>query len=91
VKLPDAKNLFAKKFACSTTIVKGANKDPDVIDIQGDVIDGLIEFLNEKWQISEDSIIVEEEKKPPKPQPPALGVGKKSKSKKDESSDDDDD
>jgi hypothetical protein len=67
--------------------VKGVNKEPDVIDIQGDMVDDLIDFLNEKWQISEDSIIVEEEKKPAKQAAAAPVKGKKKA--KDEDSDDD--
>jgi translation initiation factor 1 (eIF-1/SUI1) len=75
VKLPDASKLFAKKFSCGCSVIKGAAGD-DEINVQGDFTDDLIDFITEKWevvflfcgmltfgQISDDSISLEDKTK----------------------------
>jgi len=61
VKLPEASKLFAKKFSCGSSVVKAPNGD-DEIDVQGDFTDDIIEFLMEKWEVPEDSIITDDGK-----------------------------
>eukprot|EP01116_Phalansterium_solitarium_P007048 TRINITY_DN19523_c0_g1_i1.p1 TRINITY_DN19523_c0_g1~~TRINITY_DN19523_c0_g1_i1.p1 ORF type:complete len:178 (-),score=55.72 TRINITY_DN19523_c0_g1_i1:150-683(-) len=54
IKLSDASKLFAKKFSCGASVIKGEGEEE--IDIQGDVVDDLVDYLEEKWQINDDSI-----------------------------------
>jgi len=64
VKLTDASKVFAKRFSCGSSVLKGPAGE-DEIDVQGDIIDDLILFLEEKWQISEDSVFVDDKPKKP--------------------------
>jgi len=59
VKLPEAAKLMAKKFSCGASVVKGTAGEEE-IDVQGDITDDLIDFLNEKWQISDDAIFTDD-------------------------------
>jgi len=60
IKLTDAARVFAKKFSCGASVIKGAEEE---IDVQGDIIDEMVDFLEEKWEISEDSIVVNDKAK----------------------------
>jgi len=64
IKLSDASKVFAKKFSCGSSVVKGTNGE-DEIDVQGDIIDDMIDFLEEKFNISEDSIVRDDKAKKP--------------------------
>lgn len=57
IKPKDATKALASKFSCG---VAGRGK-ADEIDIQGDFKKDLPSFLQEKWNIPEDSIVVVEE------------------------------
>jgi len=61
VKLSDASKLFGKKFACGASVVK--NNNDEEINVQGDIIDDIIDFMHEKWNIDEDSIVIDDKKK----------------------------
>jgi translation initiation factor 1 (eIF-1/SUI1) len=51
VKLGDAAKAMGKKFACGSSVVKNAQNE-DEINVQGDVLDDLVDFLKEKWNVS---------------------------------------
>lgn len=55
VKLPEAAKAFSKRFACGAAVVTAADGRPE-IDIQGDVAEDLVQFLQERFHISEDDI-----------------------------------
>jgi len=58
VKLSEAAKVFAKGFSCGASVVRSAS-DEEEIDIQGDIVDDLIQMISTKWKISDKSIIVE--------------------------------
>jgi translation initiation factor 1 (eIF-1/SUI1) len=47
---------MAKKFSCGASVVKNPNGTEE-IDVQGDFTDELIEFMAEKFKVSELSQI----------------------------------
>mmetsp|Transcript_30927 Transcript_30927/g.51217 ORF Transcript_30927/g.51217 Transcript_30927/m.51217 type:complete len:214 (+) Transcript_30927:42-683(+) len=53
-----AAKLFGKKFACGSAFQKGKNGLPDQIEIQGNCIDGLPQFISEKFGVSLCEILV---------------------------------
>jgi len=61
VKLPEAAKLFAKKFSCGSSVVKSPGGE-DEIDVQGDFTDDIVDFVMEKWDVPEDSIICDDGK-----------------------------
>eukprot|EP01114_Cavostelium_apophysatum_P022397 TRINITY_DN808_c0_g1_i1.p1 TRINITY_DN808_c0_g1~~TRINITY_DN808_c0_g1_i1.p1 ORF type:complete len:208 (+),score=51.80 TRINITY_DN808_c0_g1_i1:26-625(+) len=66
IKLTDASKVFAKRFSCGSAVIK-MDAGGEEIDVQGDVLDDMIDFLEEKWQISDDSVIIDDKpKKGPK-------------------------
>jgi translation initiation factor 1 (eIF-1/SUI1) len=44
--MKETSKIFSKKFACSSSITEG-----DTIEMQGDLIFDLIEFLAEKYKV----------------------------------------
>lgn len=48
IKLADAAKLFAKKFSCGSSVVKGPLTEE--IDVQGDVKEEIVDFMLEKWE-----------------------------------------
>lgn len=61
IKLEVAAKQFRQKFSCGASVVKGI-ADSEEIDVQGDFVDEIVEMIQENFQISEDSIVVEEPK-----------------------------
>eukprot|EP01026_Neomeris_dumetosa_P068655 TRINITY_DN67346_c0_g1_i4.p2 TRINITY_DN67346_c0_g1~~TRINITY_DN67346_c0_g1_i4.p2 ORF type:complete len:192 (-),score=39.16 TRINITY_DN67346_c0_g1_i4:207-782(-) len=56
IKLSEAAKLFGKKFACGSSVVKCTSApDKEQIDIQGDVLDGVVELVMKQY--SEDKEI----------------------------------
>jgi density-regulated protein DRP1 len=49
VKLSDAAKKLGKKFACGASVIKDAS-NREQIDVQGDVMDELAEFLCKEWR-----------------------------------------
>ncbi len=62
IKLSDASKLFAKKFSSGASVSK---EKPDEVDVQGDVLDEMIEFILQQWKdkISEEHVFVLEDNK----------------------------
>ncbi|CEL94144.1 unnamed protein product [Vitrella brassicaformis CCMP3155] len=57
VKLDKASKVFSKAFSCGAAVVKGAPGQPDEIDIQGDVEDGLEEVILRTFpEVDDDKI-----------------------------------
>eukprot|EP00741_Cyanophora_paradoxa_P015732 tig00020904_g15188.t1 len=54
VRLQDAAKLFAKKFSCGASVVKGPVADE--IDIQGDVKEDVVDIVLENFDVPEDRI-----------------------------------
>eukprot|EP00898_Chlorokybus_atmophyticus_P008794 jgi/Chlat1/8916/Chrsp92S08215 len=54
VKLSDAAKKFGKKFACGASVVKDAT-GKDQIDVQGDYLVDITEFIVETWKSVPDS------------------------------------
>lgn len=48
VKLAEAAKKFGKKFACGASVVKDAS-NKEQIDVQGDCMDELVEFLVKEY------------------------------------------
>jgi len=61
VKLPEASKLFAKKFSCGASVVKSPTGEEE-IDVQGDFTDDIVDFVMEKWEVPEDSILCDDGK-----------------------------
>eukprot|EP01111_Echinosteliopsis_oligospora_P002127 TRINITY_DN1310_c7_g1_i1.p1 TRINITY_DN1310_c7_g1~~TRINITY_DN1310_c7_g1_i1.p1 ORF type:complete len:186 (+),score=57.03 TRINITY_DN1310_c7_g1_i1:74-631(+) len=62
IKLGDAAKLFAKKFSCGSSVVKGPTVEE--IDVQGDVLHEIVEFILEKYeQIDINSVFMVEDGK----------------------------
>eukprot|EP01024_Parvocaulis_polyphysoides_P059030 TRINITY_DN6373_c1_g1_i1.p2 TRINITY_DN6373_c1_g1~~TRINITY_DN6373_c1_g1_i1.p2 ORF type:complete len:226 (+),score=42.95 TRINITY_DN6373_c1_g1_i1:525-1202(+) len=50
VKMSEAAKLFGKKFACGSSVVKSTSApDKEQIDIQGDVLDGVVELIMKQY------------------------------------------
>ena len=50
VKLGEAAKAFGKKFACGSSIVKDDTRpDKEQIDVQGDVMEELAEYVLAQW------------------------------------------
>eukprot|EP01025_Chloroclados_australasicus_P046891 TRINITY_DN518_c1_g2_i1.p2 TRINITY_DN518_c1_g2~~TRINITY_DN518_c1_g2_i1.p2 ORF type:complete len:221 (-),score=35.28 TRINITY_DN518_c1_g2_i1:523-1185(-) len=68
VKLSEAAKLFGKKFACGSSVVKCTSApDKEQIDIQGDVLDGVVELIMKQYSqdrgIPKSAILFIESKK----------------------------
>jgi density-regulated protein DRP1 len=55
VKLADAAKVMSKKFSCGASVVKGV-VGGDEIDVQGDIVEDVIDLLMNHFKISESSI-----------------------------------
>eukprot|EP00249_Psilotum_nudum_P000880 c13046_g1_i1 orf=394-969(-) len=66
IKLTDASKKFGKKFASGASVVKGVT-DKEQIDVQGDIMYDIVEFITETWKnVPEESIFfIEDGKKVP--------------------------
>ncbi|GAQ80707.1 Translation initiation factor SUI1 family protein [Klebsormidium nitens] len=63
VKLGDASKKFGKKFASGSSVVKGPT-EKEQIDVQGDFLYDICEFITETWkEIPESAIYVMEDGK----------------------------
>lgn len=49
-KLSDVSKAFAKKFSCGASVVKTPTGE-EQIDIQGDVLNDIVDFLVEKFKV----------------------------------------
>ncbi|CAM6046292.1 unnamed protein product [Sphagnum compactum] len=56
IKLSDASKKLGKKFASGASVVKGPT-EKDQIDVQGDIMYDLAEFITETWQNVPESAI----------------------------------
>ena len=66
-----AAKVFGKKFACGSGFQKGKNGLPDEIEIQGNYVEKLPAFIEEKYGIEQSSMkIVDGSKKPKGPKDP---------------------
>jgi len=59
VKLSDAASIFKKKFSCGASVVKGP-LGGDEIDIQGDIVDEVIDLLASHFKISDNALFTME-------------------------------
>ncbi|XP_002976413.2 translation machinery-associated protein 22, partial [Selaginella moellendorffii] len=66
VKLADASKKLGKKFASGASVVKGPT-EKEQIDVQGDILLDIVEFITETWQNIPESAIyfIEDGKKVP--------------------------
>lgn len=71
VDMTAAAKVFGKKFACGSAFQKGKNGLPDAIEIQGNYVDDLPPFIEEKYGIDQASMkVVDGSKKPKGPKDP---------------------
>lgn len=63
IKLSDASKKFGKKFASGASVVKGPT-EKEQIDVQGDFMYDIVEFITETWNsVPESSVFVMEDGK----------------------------
>jgi len=71
VDMTAAAKVFGKKFACGCAFQKGKNGLPDAIEIQGNYVEVLPPFIEEKYGIEQSSMkVVDGSKKPKGPKDP---------------------
>jgi density-regulated protein DRP1 len=50
IKLADAAKKFGKKFACGASVIKDQGSNKEQIDVQGDCMDEMAEFICKEWK-----------------------------------------
>ncbi|KYO00730.1 putative translation initiation factor SUI1 [Plasmodium gaboni] len=59
IKLEKMAKIFSKFYACGSSVIKGANNNPDQIDIQGDVEHNIVEVIMKNCpELTEDSFTI---------------------------------
>ncbi|CDO63905.1 translation initiation factor SUI1, putative [Plasmodium reichenowi] len=59
IKLEKMAKIFSKFYACGSSVIKGANNNPDQIDIQGDVEHNIVEVIMKNCpELTEDSFSI---------------------------------
>ncbi|SCQ16897.1 translation initiation factor SUI1, putative [Plasmodium ovale] len=59
VKLDKMAKIFSRFYACGSSVIKGANNNPDQIDIQGDVEHNIVEIIMKNCpEVTEDLFVI---------------------------------